>query len=205
MANRPTKTKIRVYRNLNSSINWRNFTLGYIRASYACANAYLNHNPDVGGFGSYGKFSFIPAFWNFKHALELGIKFLFAAHRRNTVWGHNLISNLKKFKNELDLSDKECRELEVMCKKYCDLHPLRELTARGGKPFPYIKDFENQFFHYPEGKDSAHKAVFIKNRNFPYHSFVTSLGYNNESKMRKIMKELKKDTRLFSRILANHL
>ena len=191
--------------NVNSLMNWRNFTLGYIRAAYACANAYLNHNSATANFDSYGKFAFIPAFWNFKHALELGIKFLFIARRRNKVWGHDLISNLKKFKSETGLSDKECEQLETMCKKYCNLRPLRKLTVRGSKPFPAIEDFENQFFHYPEGKDKAHKAVFAKNQNFPYHSLSVSLGYNNEFKMRKIMRELKKDTKLFSRILANHL
>ena len=81
-----TKARQNNSNNANILVNWRDFCLGYISATCACADAYLNHSQKVPGFESYGEFAFIPAFWNFKHALELGVKFL-SNVRDNKSWG----------------------------------------------------------------------------------------------------------------------
>jgi len=95
-------------RSINQISNWRDFALGYIGATCVCADAYLKRDPKDPGF-PYEAVAFIPAFWNFKHALELGIKSLFP-FTKNKLWEHDLINNLEKYKEEKGLNDKECRE-----------------------------------------------------------------------------------------------
>lgn len=187
----------------NEIANWLDFTLGYISASCSCADSYINHDQKAEGFESYKKLLFIPAFWNFKHALELGIKFLFLVHQRKMKWGHSLINNLQEYKKELGLNDEECKDIQTMCDKYCCLHSLEKLGGVNDN-FSESKDFQNQFFHYPSGIDKAHEAFFEKNKDFTYNSFISLSEQDNETRMLEIMKELKKDTELFTRILENH-
>ena len=186
----------------NEIANWLDFTLGYISASCSCADTYINHSLDTEGLKSYENFVFIPAFWNFKHALELGIKFLFLAHKKEVRRIHDLKDNLQKFKKELDLSDKECEDIQTLFNKYCCLHSLKKLGGVNDN-FSELEDFENQFFHYPNG-NKMHKTFFLKNKNFTYNSFISLSEQDNETRMLEIMKELKKDTELFARILGKH-
>lgn len=184
-------------------INWRDFCLGYISAANACAYAYCKNDPKEDS-ETYDELAFIPAFWNFKHALELGIKFLLVINNHDVLEVHNVIANLKKYKREVGLSDDECKDLQKICDKYCNLHLLGKLMNwKTRSYFPTIKDFKNQLFHYPEGKDNAHKVIFEEDKKFEYH--LLSTFNNNESVMRGIMKELKKDTQIFSTILQSHL
>lgn len=184
--------------NVNQISNWRDFALGYIGAAYVCADAYLC-NPDYPGF-PYGAVAFIPAFWNFKHALELGIKSLFPS-TKDKIWGHDLINKFEKYKEEKNLNDEECRELKAMCEKYGKLEPLKKLKDMKGKNFILPDDVENQIFHYPEG-DKSHKIIYDADNNFAYYLFLTN---DNKQIMHKLMKELKEDAYSFAQILGEHI
>ncbi|KKS96382.1 hypothetical protein A3B05_01570 [Candidatus Giovannonibacteria bacterium RIFCSPLOWO2_01_FULL_43_160] len=186
-------------RSINQISNWRDFALGYIGATCVCADAYLKRDPKDPGF-PYEAVAFIPAFWNFKHALELGIKSLFP-FTKNKLWEHDLINNLEKYKEEKGLNDKECRELKIMCEKYGKLEPLQKLDDVKSKNFIPPVDFENQFFHYPEGNKS-HNIIYDANNNFAYYLFRTG---NNEKIMHKLMEELKEDAYSFAQILGKHI
>ena len=185
--------------NINQISNWRDFTLSYIGAAYVCADAYLKRDPDYLGF-PYETIVFIPAFWNFKHALELGIKSLFPS-TKNKPWGHGLINKLEEYRKEKNLTDEECRELKVMCEKYGKLEPLQKLSDVGGQNFSPPIDFENQFFHYPEGGKS-HKRIYDVDNKFAYFSFLTT---DNKKIMHKLMEELKDDAYSFAQILGKHI
>lgn len=186
----------------NQSVNWRDFTLGYIGAACACADTYLNHDPNYSGF-PYGAATFIPAFWNFKHALELGIKFLFPS-TKDKCWGHDLTDNLERYEEERNLSDEKCKELRAMCEKYGKLEPLQKLKNVKGRNFIPPDDFENQFFHYPEGNKS-HEMIYDTNDYFAYYSLIISQPDDNKKTMRELMEELKEDAYSFAQILGKHM
>ncbi len=183
--------------------NWLDFTLGYIGATFACADAYLSYKSDTREIPLvWYRVAFIPAFWNFKHAIELGIKLLFPS-LSDKPWGHNLIENLEKYKSARNLSDEECKELKVICEKYANLEPLKKLKDARGNDFVSPMDFKNQFFHYPDG-DESHSRIYNVNNNFVYYSLGTHQPDNNEEVMRELMEELKQDALFFAKILSKY-
>ena len=187
--------------NVDQIQNWLDFSLGYISAACACADSYLNQKQVASGIESYNRFAFIPAFWNFKHALEVGVKFLLPFSKR--PWGHDLAKNLQVYKKERKMSDEECNDLTAMCDKYGNLRPLRKLKDVKGKNFQSFSDYKNQFFHYPEGNET-HKTIYTSNRHFVYYSLNISNPDDNKTIMCDLMEELKKDALTFAKILAKH-
>lgn len=191
--------KEEIAENIDHTGDWIHFVNSYIVAAQSCADAFLAYDPrdksDISGY------TFIPAFWNFKHAIELGIKFLFPSQK---PFGHNLIVNLEKYKTAKNLSDKECKELKKICVKYVNLKLLQELKNVRGNNFVMPQDYENQFFHYPE-KNKIHRLVYGKNKFFTYNLLTIQQPENNLKAMGKIMEELKKDTEIFLSVFAKHV
>lgn len=187
-------------------VNWRDFSLGYLRAAEVCADAFIqyskNKNNIEPGYEEYGKFCFIPAIWNLKHSFELTIKFLSKGLDSRTRKTHDLLCLLQKFKIEAGLSDQEIKELDNMYNKYINFDSFKKIPSpqknlKTGMLFQLPNDKENMFFHYPE-----EHPVHNDYDKFFYYSLANGI---NENYMVSMMEELKTDAEYFARIFPKFI
>jgi len=182
-------------------VNWRDFSLGYLKAAVVCADAFIEYSKNKEniepGYEGYGKFCFIPAIWNLKHSFELTIKFLSKRLDPRARKTHDLLYLLQKFKVEAELSDQEIEELGNMYNKYIGFESFKNLPSPQKNLdtetlFQLPNDKENMFFHYPE-EHIVHNGY----DKFFYYSLATDV---NEGYMVSMMEELRIDAEKFARI-----
>jgi len=174
--------------------NYLDFVLGYLKSAEICAETFLifQNNKKI----KYADYLFIPAIYNLKHAFEVAGKFLLIRKLNITqnkikCYGHNFNKIINDFNKEYYKSkpNKDITNLKKLFNKYAimkDINScLKEMKARP------TQDFENQFFHYPEG-NKCHRDIF-------YYG----LFYIQKSCMVKIMKELNNDAHELNKIFAN--
>lgn len=192
--------------------NWRDFFLGYLEAAKTCAQSYLNYEKKINKSGTdYGKFAFIPAFWNFKHAIELALKYIAIMKERIPQKINDIkitkTHDIRFLANGLIKQKKITREqagrLIEISEKYINLKPLTKLLESKqdplfNAPYPALHDPENIFFKYPEGAET--------HIGFEYYLYIDLFFVkgvypkSQKEKMQSIMIELKKDTKSFSNL-----
>lgn len=194
--------------------NWSFFFCGYLDAARKCAQSYLqeNKNDSLGIASDYSEFAFVPAFWNFKHAIELALKFIAIGKEKTpqkikdieVAKTHNISRLVGKLVGDKKLSSSQASELTEICEKYINLKPLAKLLETNKSPlqkmgYPVLHDSRNMFFKYPEG-DKAHNG-------FEHYLYIDLFGRGINTKtaeaaMHGIMRELQDDSRRLSRLCA---
>lgn len=182
-------------------MNWKHFFLGYLNAARKCAESYLNYESG-NKLNKFGEFAFIPAFWNFKHAIELVLKFIEINKERRSPYAiinvkilerHNLNSLISRLNGKLD--KEQVKQLSNICNKYITLKPLEVFIDKNKQKFC---DPENKFFKYPEDGKSDKNKAHVGFEHCLYDDLF--LRFGRSEKMKNVMTELKKDSGILSRL-----